>query len=124
MFVDLDVRNVELDGFPGVSVDLKPMETGDFQRAAAFFFKTEVGIDKGTLLKILVDEAFGKLARELLPKYCVAVKGLEVRVGGTPRPATGLDLVESSRLFNIAVVAFFNLFRVSSLEVEEAKKSV
>lgn len=123
MFVDLDVKTVELEGFPGVTADLKPLSTGDFQRLAAFFFSRQEGPDSKTLLTgLLGDEAFGKLAKDLVPAYCVAVKGLEVRVDGAPRAATGTDLVTHSRLLGVAIVVLFNLFSISSLGVEEAKK--
>ena len=120
MKLKLGYRKIDFGGF---SIYAQPLNVKDYQRLARFMsttFKMTQGEGSFSGLDPITQEDLVDILKELLPKSCRSIEGIEIDDGETTRPADVKDIWEQSGLLQVGFQALTQLLTISSLTDSDA----
>jgi len=131
MFVNLDYQEFEVQ--EGITMEIKSLDTLSYQRVMGFL--SGGGFDQSVDAKIRAEKlqkSFSspeiyELLKDLLPKHCRNLKGLNLRVDGVERIATIDDIVSHGVFLTMCVNIMVKIFTNSAIskgEEDVIKKAV
>ena len=129
MLLDLDYREFSPPGFPGVTVQVRPLETWAFQKAMEYIGKQQPKQDaderekRKINLEFMSDGIVRDLGATILPKHARDLSGLEVKIGGGKRNASVEDVVTYAPLLGLLIALLTHLITISMLTEAEAGNS-
>ena len=114
----------------GATVKVKPLNVGDYQRLITLIksFAVDDSTEKSESqaaidgLDKLSDEKVSGIIKELLPKYCYDLKGVEVRDESGIRNATMDDFEKYGALYALGFKLLIELITVSTSSGDDKKK--
>ena len=121
MKINLDKKTVTL--MDDVTIDVNFMASEDYQKIFRIF--TSQGIDNDDSSKMIANEELLNVGREIIPKYCSNLKGVQVEECGKCRDANVDDLVNIGGLLQFVPLTLAQLFSASSMtqtDKEDLKK--
>lgn len=128
MLLDLDYRDFRPPGFPGVTVQVRPLETWAFQEAMQYIGKRQSAEanqqDKRRItLEFMSDGIVRELGKKILPKHARNLTGLEIKTEGGRRNATLDDVTDAAPLLGLLIAMLTHLITISMLTEAEAGNS-
>lgn len=130
MLLDLDYRQEEIDGLPGVRVEMRPPSMEAFQRLLRLLgpYVQGAGDEEGAVpedqaLKLVASEELRETAEAVLPAHIGQITGLSIRENGQTRPATVEDIVAHGAMARIALMLLMRLIALGRLSEEDQGNS-
>ena len=130
MLLDLDYREFHPPGFPGVTVQVRPLETWAFQEAMQYIGKKQAASataneqDKRAInMEFMSDGIVRDLGAKILPKHARDLCGLEIKTGGGKRNGTIDDVVTYAPLLGLLIALLTHLITISMLTEAEVGNS-
>ena len=125
MKLDLDYRDYQPKGWPGVTIRIRPLETAAFQRLMKHVNlqngdEGKIKLSKSTL-DFMNDSELITVAASILPSHVESIKGLEFRIGGKTVDATVEDILKYARTLPLVLDLLMRLFMASFLTETETK---
>lgn len=114
----------------GATVKMKPLSVGDYQKLLTVVksfanFNTEGKTESQAAidgLERLSDDKVAGVIKEMLPKYCYDLAGIEVKDSNGVRNATIEDVITYGAFYSVAFKILIELITVSTATDDDKKK--
>ena len=128
MLFDLDFKELKLKSFKDAKVDVKVLSVEAYQSLIGLVMgagnSTSLeSLDQAAFLKIASKEEVLPIARNVFKNHVSNLSGIEIRKEGEVKNLTSDELLDHSIFFPAVLEIIIHLFTISSLGVEEGKKS-
>ena len=118
--IDLDFQEFEFE--KGATIDVKPLSFAAYQKVFAFLNSSGISSGKdntANALKQMSSPELQKLYKNVFPKHCKNVKGVEIKIDGKKRPLEIDDIINEGAFIMWGISILAHLFEISSLSKQE-----
>jgi len=134
MLIDLDYKTVTIDEDNGITIDMKPVDSGSYgmlvkQMRSIFKIQQNLGDSENAQVEMgmaqLESPELIEVSTNILPKYCSNLKGIQIKENNSTREATIEDLIKTSAGLTLCIRIISELFAISTAsekDAEEVKK--